>query len=66
MQGKMIRVKEVADVWFDSGSMPFAQLHYPFENVEEFEKKLPADFITEAIDQTRGWFYSLMDMSQLL
>lgn len=64
--GTMSRVPEVIDVWFDSGSMPFAQFHYPFENVEEFEKNFPADFITEAIDQTRGWFYSLMAISTLI
>ena len=56
---KMKRVKEVIDCWFDSGSMPFAQLHYPFENKELFEKNFPAGFISEAIDQTRGWFYTL-------
>ena len=56
---KMKRVKEVIDCWFDSGSMPFAQLHYPFENRELFEKNFPAQFISEAIDQTRGWFYTL-------
>ena len=56
---KMKRVKEVIDCWFDSGSMPFAQLHYPFENKELFEKNFPARFISEAIDQTRGWFYTL-------
>jgi len=64
--GTMSRVPEVIDVWFDSGAMPFAQLHYPFENVEEFEKNFPADFITEAIDQTRGWFYSLLAISTLV
>jgi len=64
--GKMKRVSEVIDCWFDSGSMPFAQLHYPFENKEEFEKNFPADFISEAIDQTRGWFYTLMAISTLL
>ncbi len=64
--GKMKRVSEVIDCWFDSGSMPFAQLHYPFENKEEFEKSFPADFISEAIDQTRGWFYTLMAISTLL
>ncbi|OAI40763.1 hypothetical protein AYO38_05195 [bacterium SCGC AG-212-C10] len=53
------RVPEVADAWFDSGAMPYAQWHYPFENVEEFEKSFPADYICEAIDQTRGWFYTL-------
>ena len=56
---KMTRYKEVIDCWFDSGSMPFAQLHYPFENKEEFKKTFPAGFISEAIDQTRGWFYTL-------
>lgn len=57
---RMERVPEVIDCWFDSGAMPFAQLHYPFENKEMFEKRFPADFISEALDQTRGWFYSLM------
>ncbi|MFA5602210.1 MAG: isoleucine--tRNA ligase [Bacilli bacterium] len=62
--GKLIsRVKEVIDCWFDSGSMPFAQYHYPFENKELFENQFPADFISEAIDQTRGWFYSLLAIS---
>ena len=56
---KMERFKEVIDCWFDSGSMPYAQLHYPFENKELFEKEFPANFISEAIDQTRGWFYTL-------
>ena len=56
---KMQRFKEVIDCWFDSGSMPYAQLHYPFENKELFEKQFPANFISEAIDQTRGWFYTL-------
>ncbi|MBO4262350.1 MAG: isoleucine--tRNA ligase [Clostridia bacterium] len=64
--GTMKRVKEVIDCWFDSGSMPFAQLHYPFENKELFEKHFPADFISEAIDQTRGWFYTLLAISTLL
>ena len=64
--GEMQRVPEVIDCWFDSGSMPFAQLHYPFENKEQFEKHFPADFISEAIDQTRGWFYTLMAISTLL
>lgn len=63
---KMTRVKDVIDCWFDSGSMPFAQLHYPFENVEEFEKRFPADFICEGIDQTRGWFYSLLAISSFI
>lgn len=62
----MSRVPEVIDVWFDSGAMPFAQLHYPFENLDEFERNFPADFITEAIDQTRGWFYSLLAISTLV
>ena len=64
--GKMKRVKEVIDCWVDSGSMPFAQFHYPFENKELFEKHFPADFISEAVDQTRGWFYTLLTISTLL
>lgn len=60
------RVHEVIDVWFDSGSMPFAQMHYPFENKELFEKSFPADFIAEGIDQTRGWFYTLHNISTAL
>ncbi len=64
--GTMRRVPEVIDVWFDSGSMPFAQLHYPFEHEGEFDKLYPADYITEAIDQTRGWFYSLLAISTLV
>ena len=60
------RVPEVIDVWFDSGAMPFAQWHAPFENEERFEEQFPADFICEAIDQTRGWFYSLLAISTLL
>ncbi len=63
---QMKRVPEVIDCWFDSGSMPFAQHHYPFENQELFEKQFPADFISEAVDQTRGWFYSLLAISTLL
>src|SRR5262249_12245283 len=55
-----------ADVWFDSGSMPYAQWHYPFENEKRFENSFPADFISEAIDQTRGWFYSLHALAALL
>jgi len=62
----MKRVPEVIDCWFDSGAMPFAQHHYPFENKEKFEKQFPAQFISEAVDQTRGWFYSLMAESTLL
>ena len=62
----MHRVKEVIDCWYDSGSMPFAQWHYPFENKEIFEKRFPANFISEAIDQTRGWFYTLLAISTLL
>ncbi len=64
--GTYIREKEVIDCWFDSGSMPFAQYHYPFENKELFESHFPADFISEAIDQTRGWFYTLLAISTLL
>ena len=63
---EMHRVEEVIDCWFDSGSMPFAQWHYPFENKEIFEENFPADFISEAVDQTRGWFYSLLAISTLL
>lgn len=63
--GHMKRVPEVIDVWFDSGSMPFAQWHYPFENKERFDSLFPADFISEAIDQTRGWFYSLLAISTM-
>ena len=64
--GEMHRVPEVIDCWFDSGSMPFAQHHYPFENEKLFKSQFPADFISEAVDQTRGWFYSLMAISTLL
>ena len=63
---KMTRVQEVIDCWYDSGSMPFAQWHYPFENKEIFEANFPADFISEAIDQTRGWFYTIMSISTLI
>ena len=62
----MRRVHEVIDVWFDSGAMPFAQYHNPFENEQRFEANFPADFICEAQDQTRGWFYSLLAISTLL
>lgn len=65
-QGEMTRVSEVIDCWFDSGAMPFAQYHYPFENKELFEEQFPADFICEAIDQTRGWFYSLLAISTFI
>ena len=65
-EGTMHRVPEVIDCWFDSGAMPFAQHHYPFENKELFEQQFPAQFISEAVDQTRGWFYSLMAESTLL
>jgi isoleucyl-tRNA synthetase len=65
-KGKMHRVREVADAWFDSGSMPVAQWHYPFENREVFNAQFPADFICEAVDQTRGWFYTLHAVSTLL
>ncbi len=64
--GTFVREKEVMDCWFDSGSMPFAQYHYPFENKELFESHFPADFISEAVDQTRGWFYTLIAISTLL
>ena len=64
--GEMHRVPEVIDCWFDSGAMPFAQHHYPFENKELFEQQFPANFISEAVDQTRGWFYSLLAESTLL
>ena len=64
--GKMTRVPDLIDVWFDSGSMPVAQWHYPFENQEMFKKQFPADFICEAVDQTRGWFYTLHAISTLL
>jgi isoleucyl-tRNA synthetase len=65
-EGRMQRVPELIDVWFDSGSMPVAQLHYPFENLDEFKTQFPADYICEAVDQTRGWFYSLHAISTLL
>ncbi len=64
--GEYVRTPEVIDCWFDSGSMPYAQFHYPFENKELFERNFPADFISEAQDQTRGWFYTLMAVSTLL
>ena len=64
--GSMHRTPGVVDAWFDSGAMPYAQWHYPFENVEEFERHFPADFICEALDQTRGWFYSLLAISTML
>ncbi len=64
--GEMRRVKSVIDTWYDSGAMPFAQFHYPFENKEEFESRFPADYICEAQDQTRGWFYTLLAESTLL
>ena len=63
---EMHRVPEVIDCWFDSGAMPFAQHHYPFENKELFEQQFPANFISEAVDQTRGWFYSLLAISTLV
>ena len=63
---EMTRVKDVIDCWFDSGAMPFAQYHYPFENKELFESQFPADFISEGIDQTRGWFYSLLVISTFI
>lgn len=64
--GEMKRVAEVIDCWYDSGAMPFAQHHYPFENKEVFKKQFPAEFISEAVDQTRGWFYSLLAISTLI
>lgn len=64
--GRMTRVSEVIDCWFDSGSMPFAQWHYPFENADKFKEQFPANFISEAVDQTRGWFYTLLAISTLL
>ncbi|MBQ9941653.1 MAG: isoleucine--tRNA ligase [Christensenellaceae bacterium] len=64
--GKMHRVPEVIDCWYDSGSMPFAQWHYPFENKEEFARRFPANFISEAVDQTRGWFYTLIAIGTLI
>ncbi|HEX5762340.1 MAG TPA: isoleucine--tRNA ligase [Solirubrobacterales bacterium] len=64
--GEMSRVESVIDTWYDSGAMPFAQFHYPFENQELFEERFPADFVCEAIDQTRGWFYTLLAESTLL
>ncbi len=64
--GTMYRIEPVLDAWFDSGSMPAAQFHYPFENSDEFASRFPADFICEAIDQTRGWFYSLLAVNTLV
>ena len=64
--GKMKRTPEVIDCWFDSGSMPFAQYHYPFENADLFKETFPADFISEAVDQTRGWFYTLLVINTIL
>jgi isoleucyl-tRNA synthetase len=64
--GKMVRQNEVIDCWFDSGAMPFAQWHYPFENDSKFKESFPADYISEAVDQTRGWFYSLHAISTLI
>ncbi len=64
--GRMRRIPEVADAWFDSGAMPFAQWHYPFENAAEFERYFPANYIAEGVDQTRGWFYSLLAISTIL
>jgi len=62
-KGTLKRIDEVFDCWFESGSMPYAQLHYPFENADRFDKGFPADFIAEGLDQTRGWFYTLMVIS---
>lgn len=65
-EGTMVRTPEVMDCWYDSGAMPFAQFHYPFENKEVFDQTYPADFISEAVDQTRGWFYTLLAISTLI
>jgi isoleucyl-tRNA synthetase len=65
-RGDLKRIPEVFDCWFESGSMPYGQMHYPFENVEKFEKGFPADFVAEGLDQTRGWFYTLMVLSTAL
>ena len=65
-RGVLRRVEEVFDCWFESGSMPYAQQHYPFENVEKFNESFPADFIAEGLDQTRGWFYTLLVISTAL
>ncbi|EPQ29337.1 uncharacterized protein PFL1_03092 [Pseudozyma flocculosa PF-1] len=65
-KGQLKRVEEVFDCWFESGSMPYAQAHYPFENKDKFEKSFPADFISEGLDQTRGWFYTLLILATLL
>ena len=65
-QGRAMRIEPVLDAWFDSGSMPAAQFHVPFENEARFESRFPADFICEAIDQTRGWFYSLLAVNTLV
>ena len=62
-KGNLKRIEEVFDCWFESGSMPYAQSHYPFENKESFEATFPADFVSEGIDQTRGWFYTLLVLS---
>ena len=64
--GNMKRIEDVFDCWFESGSMPYAQDHYPFENKESFEKNYPAQFIAEGLDQTRGWFYTLLVLSTAL
>src|SRR5690606_6916954 len=64
--GTMRRVPEVLDCWFESGSMPYAQIHYPFENEDRFDRRYPADFIAEGIDQTRGWFYTLVVLGTAL
>lgn len=65
-RGVLRRVSEVFDCWFESGSMPYAQQHYPFEHKKEFEESFPADFIAEGTDQTRGWFYTLLVLSTAL
>ena len=63
---KMFREPDLIDVWFDSGAMPYAQLHYPFENKEIFDQRFPADFIAEGVDQTRGWFFTLHALATML
>jgi len=65
-KGVLKRVDEVFDCWFESGAMPYASKHYPFENAEDFEKSFPAQFIAEGLDQTRGWFYTLMVLSTII
>ena len=63
---KMYRESDLIDVWFDSGAMPYSQLHYPFENQDEFKRNFPADFIAEGVDQTRGWFFTLHAIATMI